>query len=156
VSQSFRPGFRLSRVRYIRSGCGLQMGGRCETRRGPSRTTWRGVPQWAKSLGPIAAHVAHVFGKAMDSTYSAATPRTSRRHRDAQAVVKARKVEASRRAAAGRVLQRPPDQSAALPLWTCVAEPLDRLDVVRRIRNGGGHAEAEPDALLAYRSLGRP
>ena len=74
--------------------------------------------------------------------------RTSRRHRDAQAVVKARKVEASRRAAAGRVLQRPPDQSAALPLWTCVAEPLDRLDVVRRIRNGGGHAEAEPDTLL--------
>lgn len=35
-----------------------------------------------------------------------------------------------------------------------VAEALDRLDLVRRIRNGGGHAEAEPDALLAYRSLG--
>jgi CRISPR-associated endonuclease Cas1 len=77
------------------------------------------MPQWAKSLGPIAEHVAHVFGKAMDGTYSAATPLTSRRHRDAQAVVKARKVEASRRAAAGRVLQRPAAQSAALPLWTC-------------------------------------
>jgi hypothetical protein len=35
-----------------------------------------------------------------------------------------------------------------------VTEALDRLDLVRRIRNGGGHAEAEPDALLAYRSLG--
>jgi len=77
------------------------------------------MPQWAKSLGPIAEHVAHVFGKAMDGTYSAATPLTSRRHRDAQAVVKARKVEASRRAAAGRVLQRPSVQPAALPLWTC-------------------------------------
>ncbi|MGO9334146.1 MAG: CRISPR-associated endonuclease Cas1 [Acidimicrobiales bacterium] len=77
------------------------------------------MPQWAKSLGPIAEHVAHVFGKAMDGTYSAATPLTSRRHRDAQAVVKARKVEASRRAAAGRVLQRSPVQPAALALWTC-------------------------------------
>jgi CRISPR-associated endonuclease Cas1 len=77
------------------------------------------MPQWAKSLGPIAEHVAHVFGKAMDGTYSAATPLTSRRHRDAQAVVKARKVEATRRAAAGRVLQRPPAQSAVLALWTC-------------------------------------
>ena len=38
------------------------------------------MPQWAKSLGPIAEHVAHVFGKAMDGTYSAATPLTSRRH----------------------------------------------------------------------------
>jgi hypothetical protein len=77
------------------------------------------MPQWAKSLGPIAEHVAHVFGKAMDGTYSAATPLTSRHHRDAQAVVKARKVEATRRATASRVLQRPAGQSAALPLWTC-------------------------------------
>ena len=77
------------------------------------------MPQWAKSLGPIAEHVAHAFGKAMAGTYSAATPLTSRRLRDAQAVVKARKVEATRRAAAGRVLQRPAAQPAALPLWTC-------------------------------------
>jgi CRISPR-associated endonuclease Cas1 len=77
------------------------------------------MPQWAKSLGPIAEHVAHVFGKAMDGTYSAATPLTSRRTRDAQAIVKARKVEATRRAAAGRVLQRPPVQPVALALWTC-------------------------------------
>jgi hypothetical protein len=77
------------------------------------------MPQWAKSLGPIAGHVAHVFGKAMDGTYSAATPLTSRRLRDAQAVVKARKVEATRRAAAGRVLQRAAAQPAALALWTC-------------------------------------
>jgi hypothetical protein len=77
------------------------------------------MPRWAKSLGPIAEHVAHVFGKAMDGTYSAATSLTSRRHRDAQAVVKARKVEATRRAASGRILQRPATQPAALPLWTC-------------------------------------
>jgi hypothetical protein len=77
------------------------------------------MPQWAKSLGPIAEHVAHVFGKAMDGTYSAATPLTSRRLRDAQAVVKARKVEATRRATAGRVLQRSIAQPTALELWTC-------------------------------------
>ena len=77
------------------------------------------MPQWAKSLGPIAEHVAHVFGKAMDGTYSAATPLTSRRLRDAQTVVKARKVEASRRTAVSRVLQRPAGQPTALALWTC-------------------------------------
>jgi CRISPR-associated endonuclease Cas1 len=77
------------------------------------------MPLWTKSLGPIAEHVAHVFGKAMDGSYSAATPLTSRRHRDAQAVVKARKVEATRRAAAGRVLQRPASEPSALALWTC-------------------------------------
>jgi CRISPR-associated endonuclease Cas1 len=77
------------------------------------------MPRWAESLGPVAEHVAHVLGKAMDGTYSAATPLTSRRHRDAQALVKARKVEATRRAAAGRVLQRPLTQPAALALWTC-------------------------------------
>ncbi len=77
------------------------------------------MPKWAKSLGPIAEHVAHVLGKAMDGAYSAATPLTSRRLRDAQAVVKARKVEASRRATAGRVLQRPAAQPTALALWTC-------------------------------------
>jgi CRISPR-associated endonuclease Cas1 len=77
------------------------------------------MPKWAKSLGPIAEHVAHVFGKAMDGTYSAATPLTSRRLRDAQAVVKARKVEASRRATASRALQRPAAEPPALALWTC-------------------------------------
>jgi hypothetical protein len=72
-----------------------------------------------ESLGPIAEHVAHVFGKVMDGTYSPVTPLTSCRHRDAQVVVKARKIEATRRAAASGVLQRPAPQSAALPLWTC-------------------------------------
>jgi hypothetical protein len=37
-----------------------------------------------------------------------------------------------------------------------VADALDRLGQVREIRNGGGHAEAEPAALRAYRSLGVP
>ena len=77
------------------------------------------IPQWAKSLGPITEHVAHVFGKAMDGSHSASTPLTSRRLRDAQAVVKARKVEATRRAAASRTLQHPAAQAAALALWTC-------------------------------------
>jgi hypothetical protein len=77
------------------------------------------MPQWAKLLVPIAEHVAHIFGKAMDDAYAPATPLTSRRHRDARAIVKARKAEASRRSSAGRVLQRP-IPLPALPLWTCL------------------------------------
>ncbi len=29
------------------------------------------MPRWAGSLGPVAEHVGHVFGKAMAGTYSA-------------------------------------------------------------------------------------
>ncbi len=45
------------------------------------------MPRWAQSLGPFAEHVAHVFGKAMAGTYSAATPLTRSRTKAAQAVV---------------------------------------------------------------------
>ena len=76
------------------------------------------MPQWAKSLGPIAEHVAHVFGKAMDGTYSEVTPLTSRRHRDAQALVKARKASARAAATSSPTLQKPMSTNA-LPLWTC-------------------------------------
>jgi hypothetical protein len=76
------------------------------------------MPQWAESLGPIAEHVAHVLGKAMTGTYSAATPLMSRRHRDAQAVVKARKASAQAAARSSTPLQKPTSVSA-LPLWTC-------------------------------------
>ena len=76
------------------------------------------MPRWAKTLGPIAEHVAHVFGKAMDGTYSAATPLTSRRHREAQALVKARKASAKTTARSSTGLQKPASTNA-LPLWTC-------------------------------------
>jgi CRISPR-associated endonuclease Cas1 len=76
------------------------------------------MPRWAESLGPIAEHVAHVLGKAMDGTYSAATPLTSRRHRAAQALVKARKASARAAATSSTTLQKPASANA-LPLWTC-------------------------------------
>jgi CRISPR-associated endonuclease Cas1 len=76
------------------------------------------MPRWAKSLAPIAEHVAHVFGKAMAGTYSAPTPLTRNRTRTAQAVVKARKVSASAAAASSVRLQKSATTDA-LPLWTC-------------------------------------
>jgi len=76
------------------------------------------MPQWAKALGPIAEHVAHVLGKAMNGTYSAATPLTRSRTRTAQAVVKARKASAQAAAMSSTTLQKPMNTNA-LPLWTC-------------------------------------
>jgi rubrerythrin len=76
------------------------------------------MPQWAKSLGPIAEHVADVFGKAMAGIYSAATPLTRDRTRAAQAVVKARKASARSAATSTTALQKP-RETGALPLWTC-------------------------------------
>jgi hypothetical protein len=37
------------------------------------------TPRWVQSLGPIAEHVAHVFGKAMAGTFSAATAHPNRK-----------------------------------------------------------------------------
>jgi CRISPR-associated endonuclease Cas1 len=76
------------------------------------------MPTWARSLGPIAEHVAHVLGKAMTGTYSAATPLTRNRTRTAQAVVKARKASAQAAATSSTSLQKPTSTNA-LPLWTC-------------------------------------
>ena len=76
------------------------------------------MPQWAKSLGPIAEHVAHVFGKAMAGTYSAATPLTRGRNRAAQAVVRARKASA-RTAATSSVALQKPTAGSGRPSWSC-------------------------------------
>jgi CBS domain containing-hemolysin-like protein len=68
---------------------------------------------------PIAEHVAHVFAKAIDGTFSATTPLTSRRHRVAQAVVRARKASAKAAATSSTTLQKPMSTNA-LPLCTCL------------------------------------
>jgi CRISPR/Cas system-associated endonuclease Cas1 len=76
------------------------------------------LPQWAQSLGPIAEHVAHVFGKAMDGKYQAATPLTRDRTKAAQAIVKARKQSANTAAKSSTSRQKP--VSAGAPtLWSC-------------------------------------
>jgi len=76
------------------------------------------MPRWAEALGPIAEHVAHVFGKAMAGTYSAATPLTRSRTRAAQAVVRARKASARTAAASSTALQKPTSAKAPT-LWSC-------------------------------------
>ena len=77
------------------------------------------MPVWARSLAPWAEKVAHILGRAMDGKYQPATPLTSSRTRAAQAVVKARKVEASQRATRSTPRQRPAAEPAVLPLWSC-------------------------------------
>ncbi|MGD0085075.1 MAG: hypothetical protein ABSD78_18045 [Acidimicrobiales bacterium] len=76
------------------------------------------MPTWARSLAPVAEHVAHAFGQVMAGKYQAATPLTRRRTKDAQAVVKARK-EATRQALASTTTQQRSATASALPLWTC-------------------------------------
>ncbi len=76
------------------------------------------MPLWAKAVAPIAETVAHTLGRAMDGKYEPATPLTTRRHRDAQAVVKARRKAASQVAESASVRQRPSAQ-AAPQLWSC-------------------------------------
>jgi len=56
------------------------------------------LPQWAQAVAPIAEQVAHALGQAMAGKYVAVTPLTTRKHRHAQAVVKARKATMSRTA----------------------------------------------------------
>jgi CRISPR-associated endonuclease Cas1 len=77
------------------------------------------MPTWARSLAPFAEKVAHILGRAMDGKYEPATPLTSSRIKVAQGVVKARKVEATRRATRSAPHQRPASEPAVLPLWTC-------------------------------------
>jgi hypothetical protein len=76
------------------------------------------MPRWARSLAPVAEKVTHMLGDAMEGKFTAATPLTSTKLRNAQAVVKARKTEAVGRATRDTVKQRPA-QPAALPLYSC-------------------------------------
>ena len=93
------------------------------------------MPRWASSLAPMAEKVAHMLGHAMEGKYTPATPLTSAKLRSAQAVVKARKVEAVGRATRDATKQRPaaprrcrctpaPIAEARSPtLATCCARP---------------------------------
>jgi CRISPR-associated endonuclease Cas1 len=76
------------------------------------------MPRWAKSLAPIAEHVAHAFGRAMAGKYQPVSPLTRDRTRAAQAVVKARK-SAAQSAATSSTPRQNPSTANPLPLWTC-------------------------------------
>jgi CRISPR-associated endonuclease Cas1 len=76
------------------------------------------IPRWAKALAPIAEHVAHALGKAMEGSYQPATPLTKDRSKTAQAVVKARKAVSAVATASTRVRQRPTGE-AQMRTWAC-------------------------------------
>ena len=57
------------------------------------------MPRWTRSLAPIAEKVTHMLGHAMEGKYTPITPLTAAKLRSAQAIVKARKIEATGRAA---------------------------------------------------------
>jgi hypothetical protein len=67
---------------------------------------------------PGAEHVAHTLGQAMAGKYVPATPLTTRRHRSAQAVVKARKA-AVQQAATSTAARQQPSGRVPGPSWTC-------------------------------------
>jgi len=108
------------------------------------------MPHWAKSLGPIAEHVAHVFGTAMAGTYSVATPLTRSRTRAAQAILKARKASAQSAATSSTPRQKPTGASA-LRLWTCP----DCGGAVTNPRHVGCEACIEADPRQAPEVRGR-
>jgi CRISPR-associated endonuclease Cas1 len=76
------------------------------------------MPVWAKSLAPIAEKVAHTLGQAMAGKYVAVTPLTRKGHREAQALVKARKTVAKGVATSTTGRQRPATPVAPT-LWSC-------------------------------------
>jgi CRISPR-associated endonuclease Cas1 len=76
------------------------------------------MPIWAKALAPIAEKVAHTLGQAMAGKYVAVTPLTRMSHRQAQALVKARKTSAREVANSTTKRQRPATPTAPT-LWSC-------------------------------------
>jgi CRISPR-associated endonuclease Cas1 len=76
------------------------------------------IPQWAQAVAPIVEQVAHTLGQAMAGKYVAVTPLTTRRHRQAQAVVKARKA-ASRGVGTSNAARQRPGSTSAPTLWSC-------------------------------------
>ena len=74
------------------------------------------LPRCAKALAPIAERVAHMLGQAMDGKFVPVTPLTSAKARGAQAVVKARKAEATGRASRGAAKQHL-GRTAPLPVY---------------------------------------
>jgi CRISPR-associated endonuclease Cas1 len=73
------------------------------------------MPEWARAVAPVAERVAHALGQAMAGKYMAATPLTTTRHRQAQAMVRACRGRAT---PAPRATQRA-RTGAAPTLWTC-------------------------------------
>jgi hypothetical protein len=66
------------------------------------------MPTWAKALAPHAEWAAHALGRSIEGTYTATTPLTTLRSREAAAKVRARSAATSRRrVTADRTRQKP-------------------------------------------------
>ena len=75
------------------------------------------IPRWSQALAPIAEPVAHTLGQAMAGKYVPVTPLTGSSHREAQAVVKARK--SATRAAAKSTTARQQASGRKAAVWSC-------------------------------------
>jgi hypothetical protein len=75
------------------------------------------VPRWAQAVAPIAERVAHTLGQAMAGKYVAVTPLTGTKHRNAQAIVKARKSATSSAAKSTSARQRA--SGSPIAAWNC-------------------------------------
>lgn len=76
------------------------------------------IPQWSQSLAPIAEDAAHTLGQAMVGKYVPTTPLTTRKHRHAQSIVKARKAAVSSAATSTTPRQRP-NRVSKETVWSC-------------------------------------
>ncbi len=77
------------------------------------------LPRWSAAVAPVAEHVAHILGDALEGKFTAATPLTRDRAKTAQAVIMARKAQAQDRATRSRTTQLPGPASGQLALYTC-------------------------------------
>jgi len=76
------------------------------------------LPMWSKAVAPIAERLAHSIGQAMAGKYVPVTPLTTKRHRSAQAVVKARK-QANKVVAESEVRRQRPTYVDDSDYWSC-------------------------------------
>jgi len=74
------------------------------------------LPRWREAIAPLAEEVAHTLGAVIEGRFVPATPLTSSRAKTAQAVVKARKAEASRRRQRTAPVRQQPSGPVSLPL----------------------------------------
>jgi CRISPR-associated endonuclease Cas1 len=74
------------------------------------------LPRWREAIAPLAEEVAHTLGAVIAGRFLLATPLTSSRSKAAQAVVKARKAEASRRRQRTAPARQQPSGPVSLPL----------------------------------------
>ncbi len=74
------------------------------------------LPRWREAIAPLAEEVAHTLGAVIAGSFVPATPLTSSRSKAAQAMVKARKAEASKRTQRTAPARQQPVGAVSLPL----------------------------------------